>query len=53
LGAGLKTRHIRNNIELPPIAEDDHYDFDYQDIRVLKEERLVSRVSILTILNGG
>ncbi|XP_063401020.1 DBH-like monooxygenase protein 1 [Mytilus trossulus] len=43
LGAGIKTRHIRNGTELSPIAEDDHYDFNYQDIRVLKEEREVKR----------
>jgi hypothetical protein len=47
LGVGIKTRHIRNDTELSPIAEDDNYDFDYQDIRALKEEREVKRVSTI------
>lgn len=47
LGVGIKTRHIRNDTELSPIAEDDNYDFDYQDTRALKEEREVKRASII------
>ncbi|VDI67128.1 Hypothetical predicted protein [Mytilus galloprovincialis] len=43
LGRAIKTRHIRNGKELPPIAEDKTYDFNYQDIRTLKEERKVKR----------
>ncbi|KAK3701369.1 hypothetical protein QZH41_008747 [Actinostola sp. cb2023] len=29
-GVGLWTKHVRNGKELPEIARDDHYDFNYQ-----------------------
>ncbi|PSN48351.1 MOXD1 1 protein [Blattella germanica] len=34
----LRLRHIRNGQELPRVAEDDHYDFNYQQARVLPQE---------------
>ncbi|XP_052090828.1 DBH-like monooxygenase protein 1 homolog [Mytilus californianus] len=38
LGKGITTRHLRNDVELEPIAEDEHYDFDYQETRLFKKE---------------
>jgi len=41
-GTKLKLRHFRNDtIELPWIAYDDKYDFNYQQYRMLDEERKV------------
>ncbi|KAJ4447565.1 hypothetical protein ANN_09572, partial [Periplaneta americana] len=37
-GKKLRLRHIRNGRELPRVAEDDHYDFNYQQARVLPKE---------------
>ncbi|XP_063420467.1 uncharacterized protein LOC134705676 [Mytilus trossulus] len=38
LGKGITTRHLRNDVELEPIAEDQHYDFDYQETRLFRKE---------------
>ena len=45
LSVKIRTRHFRDGIELPPIAKDDFYDFNYQDVRILPEEVIVKRVS--------
>jgi len=45
----LKLRHFRNDIELPWIAHDDKYDFNYQQYRMLDEERKVLPGDRLTI----
>ncbi|XP_018333725.1 MOXD1 homolog 1 [Agrilus planipennis] len=37
-GRKLKLRHIRGGKELPPIVQDDHYDFNYQQSRALSHE---------------
>ncbi|KAF2880698.1 hypothetical protein ILUMI_25476, partial [Ignelater luminosus] len=37
-GRKLKLRHIRGDRELAPIAQDDHYDFNYQQARSLWQE---------------
>ncbi|XP_066027869.1 DBH-like monooxygenase protein 1 [Pocillopora verrucosa] len=37
-GRATWTKHVRNGVELPEIARDDHYDFNFQDIQVLREE---------------
>jgi len=34
----MKIRHFRGDVELPWIAVDNHYNFDYQANRPLKEE---------------
>ncbi|CAG7696652.1 unnamed protein product, partial [Allacma fusca] len=34
----LILRHIRNGIELPPLARDNHYDFNYQQYKRLPHE---------------
>ncbi|KAK7081201.1 DBH-like monooxygenase protein 1 [Halocaridina rubra] len=38
LGSSLKLRHIRDGKELPPVFEDKSYDFNYQQMRVPKDE---------------
>ncbi|XP_075210219.1 MOXD1 homolog 1-like [Lycorma delicatula] len=37
-GRSITLKHIRNDIELPAIAEDKNYDFNYQQSRVLSKE---------------
>uniref|UniRef100_A0A2P2IGG7 DBH-like monooxygenase protein 1 n=2 Tax=Hirondellea gigas TaxID=1518452 RepID=A0A2P2IGG7_9CRUS len=41
LGQAIKLQHIRDGKELPPILEDEHYDFNYQQERFMKQERLI------------
>lgn len=38
--AGRKTwlRHVRDGVELPEIARDDHYDFNFQEYHLLRNE---------------
>jgi hypothetical protein len=38
IGKAIKTRHMRGDVELKPIAVDNHYDFDYQETRLFKGE---------------
>ncbi|CAL8084958.1 unnamed protein product [Orchesella dallaii] len=40
-GSAARYHHFRGNKELPWILTDDNYDFDYQQYRVLREERKV------------
>lgn len=40
-GVGIKTRHFRNGSELAPLADDPNFDFQFQEMRLLKEERVV------------
>ncbi|KAF4518098.1 hypothetical protein B566_EDAN007799, partial [Ephemera danica] len=40
-GRKMRLRHIRAGNELAPIVEDNHYDFKYQQARVLKKEKTV------------
>ncbi|KAF5270747.1 hypothetical protein FQA39_LY01485 [Lamprigera yunnana] len=37
-GKKLKLRHVRGDKELAPIAQDEHYDFNYQQARTLSHE---------------
>lgn len=37
-GRATWTKHIRNGKELPEIARDDNYDFNFQDLTVLRKE---------------
>ncbi|ODN00137.1 hypothetical protein Ocin01_06550 [Orchesella cincta] len=41
VGDKIRLRHIRNGVELPIIAEDNYYDFNYQQSRTLKNELVV------------
>ncbi|CAL4062052.1 unnamed protein product, partial [Meganyctiphanes norvegica] len=41
LGRGIAVKHIRDGKELPTVLKDDHYDFNYQQNRVLKEEMTI------------
>ncbi|KAK3586453.1 hypothetical protein CHS0354_001836 [Potamilus streckersoni] len=43
LGRAIKTRHLRNGIELSPLAIDPHYDFNFQETRHLREEIPIRR----------
>lgn len=43
-GKRIRLRHFREGVELPKIAQDNFYDFNYQMPRTLKEE--------ITILPG-
>ncbi|CAL1547319.1 unnamed protein product, partial [Lymnaea stagnalis] len=49
LGRKIRTRHIRNGVELPPILEDNAYDFNYQETRILTEERVVKKGDLLLV----
>ncbi|RZC38667.1 MOXD1 -like 1 [Asbolus verrucosus] len=40
-GRKLKLRHIRAGKELPPLAQDDHYDFNYQQSRALSQDTII------------
>jgi hypothetical protein len=37
-GKKIRLRHIREGRELPPVAEDNSYDFSYQQSRILSQE---------------
>lgn len=41
LGRSIKTRHFRNGTELEPIMYDPHYDFNFQELIMLQQERVV------------
>ncbi|XP_035698652.1 DBH-like monooxygenase protein 1 homolog [Branchiostoma floridae] len=47
LSAKMRTRLIRNGVELPEIARDDNYDFNLQLTRVLKEEVTIHQGDII------
>ncbi|XP_059175991.1 uncharacterized protein LOC131955763 [Physella acuta] len=49
LGRKLRTRHVRNGVELPPLMEDNNYDFNYQETRMLKEERVIKKGDTLIV----
>ncbi|CAD5112484.1 DgyrCDS1700 [Dimorphilus gyrociliatus] len=48
-GVGIKIRHFRNDIELEPMAYDDSYDFNFQEIRNLKQIRKIKKGDQLTV----
>lgn len=45
IGKKMSARHIRGDTEMEPLAEDLNFDFDYQDLRTLSEEREIRYVS--------
>jgi hypothetical protein len=45
LASGIRTRHFRNGTELKPIYDDPNYDFYFQEMRPLKEEVVIKKVS--------
>ncbi|CAG2223452.1 unnamed protein product [Mytilus edulis] len=49
LGRGITTRHLRNDVELEPIAEDEHYDFDYQETRLFRKEIAMRKGGFSTV----
>ncbi|XP_064596675.1 DBH-like monooxygenase protein 1 homolog [Liolophura sinensis] len=38
LGHAMRVRHFRQGAELPVLSEDNNYDFNYQDTRMMREE---------------
>lgn len=40
-GRSIRVRHFRDGKELPPLAVDDYYDFNFQQILRLQEERTI------------
>ena len=43
-GYGMRVRHVRDEVELPPIIVDDNYDFNFQEYRFLPQEVEVKKV---------
>jgi len=41
LAERIQTRHFRNGTELTPIMDDPNYDFNFQEMRLLKKEAVV------------
>ena len=42
----------RDGVELEPIMNDENYDFNFQETRKLKEERIIHLVRQLMIIDG-
>ncbi|XP_035279504.1 DBH-like monooxygenase protein 1 homolog [Anguilla anguilla] len=40
-GRAIRTRHFRDGEELQPLAQDEDFDFNFQEFQYLKEERLL------------
>jgi hypothetical protein len=45
LGAAIRVRHIRNGTELPPLFQDNSYDFNYQSPIVFETPKTLAFVS--------
>ncbi|KAK3762286.1 hypothetical protein RRG08_037936 [Elysia crispata] len=43
IGSKMRLRHFRDDAELPPIQEDNNYDFDYQETRPLSPHRTIKK----------
>lgn len=46
-GHQIRLRHIRDGKELDILAQDNNYDFNFQETRLLPEERVIQKVSSL------
>ena len=44
-GTAVRVHHVRNNTVMGIIARDNHFDFNFQEMRELKEEIVVKPVS--------
>ncbi|XP_056620622.1 DBH-like monooxygenase protein 1 homolog [Triplophysa dalaica] len=40
-GRAIRQRHFREQVELPPLASDDQFDFNFQEFQPLSQERLI------------
>jgi len=49
LGSKMRTRHFRNGTELEHIAQDNNYDFNFQEQRYLPQERTIKAGDSLTV----
>ncbi|KAF4092099.1 hypothetical protein AMELA_G00017020 [Ameiurus melas] len=38
-GRAIRTRHFRQQVELPPLSSDEHFDFNFQEFQPLNPER--------------
>lgn len=43
----MRVRHVRNGIELPPLMQDERYDFNYQNVLHFREPKTVMPVGWL------
>jgi len=55
IGVAMKLRHIRNNVELPPLIQNDQYDFNYQqwitfpnDVKLLPGDEFICECNYST-----
>lgn len=46
IAVGMKIRHFRNGVELPPLIEDENYDFNFQETRHLLTPRIITPVKM-------
>ena len=44
LGTAIRVRHFRDGIELKPLDQDNSYDFNFQETRLLPEEVTIKKV---------
>lgn len=49
-GRAIRTRHFRQQVELPPLSSDDHFDFNFQEFQPLNPERQLLPVGICCLL---
>ena len=52
-GVAVRVRHFRGGHELPPIVADEHYDFNFQETRMIPEEVVVLPVRPFFIPRAG
>ena len=48
-----RTRLYRDGVELEPLMQNDNYDFNFQETRLLKEERVLQKVSYFDSLGSA
>ena len=48
-GYGMRVRHVRDGVELPPIGVDNSYDFNFQEFRTPVQEIVVKAVCIIFV----
>ena len=52
IGTALRVHHFRGDEELPLLAKDDHYDFNFQETRHLPQEVVVKRVCLFAHISS-
>lgn len=51
LAYAMTTKHLRNGKEIEPFADDQAYDFNYQQIRLLRKEVPLKMVLLIPPIN--